>query len=119
MGSKQNVTLPPGASRSSAVSSLSCSRSGIGSEEAVDIPGGGSAVRPCKDLLTRLHASLLQGAPLSRTGGLRTFPSYMVRMVEIGQAAGRLDQVLSALRLRYRRELTPPLPIRRAVLYPP
>ncbi|MBC5736829.1 type II secretion system F family protein [Lawsonibacter faecis] len=119
MGSKQNVTLPPEAL------SVFCSqlalmlRSGIGSEEAVDILAGDAQSAPVKDLLTRLHASLLQGAPLSRAlEDCGTFPGYMVRMVEIGQAAGRLDQVLSALSDYYRREADTAASIRRAVLYP-
>ena len=119
MGSKQNVTLPPEAL------SVFCSqlalmlRSGIGWEEAVDILAGDAQSAPVKDLLTRLHASLLQGAPLSRAlEDCGTFPGYMVRMVEIGQAAGRLDQVLSALSDYYRREADTAASIRRAVLYP-
>ena len=119
MGSKQNVTLP------SEALSVFCSqlalmlRSGIGSEEAVDILAGDAQSAPVKDLLTRLHASLLQGAPLSRAlEDCGTFPGYMVRMVEIGQAAGRLDQVLSALSDYYRREADTAASIRRAVLYP-
>lgn len=42
----------------------------------------------------------------------------MIHMVEIGQAAGRLDQVLDALSSYYRREASTAAAIRRVVLYP-
>ena len=78
---------------------------GIGSEEGVEVLAEDAADPGSKALLGSLHAALLDGAPLSdalRASG--AFPGYMVRMVEIGQAAGRLDQVLSALAAYYRIE---------------
>ena len=66
---------------------------GIGSEEGVEMLAEDAADPRSKALLESLHAALLDGAPLSealRASG--AFPGYMVRMVEIGQAAGRLDQ---------------------------
>ena len=92
---------------------------GIGSEEGVEVLAEDAADPRSKALLESLHAALLDGAPLSealRASG--AFPGYMVRMVEIGQAAGRLDQVLSALAAYYRRESETASAIRRAVLYP-
>ena len=92
---------------------------GIGSEEGVEVLAEDAADPGSKALLGSLHAELLDGAPLSealRASG--AFPGYMVRMVEIGQAAGRLDQVLSALAAYYRRESETASAIRRAVLYP-
>ena len=92
---------------------------GIGSEEGVEVLAEDAADPGSKALLGSLHAALLDGAPLSdalRASG--AFPGYMVRMVEIGQAAGRLDQVLSALAAYYRRESETASAIRRAVLYP-
>ena len=72
-----------------------------------------------KALLESLHAALLDGAPLSDAlSASGAFPGYIVRMVEIGQAAGRLDQVLSALAAYYRRESETASAIHRAVLYP-
>ena len=70
---------------------------GIGSEEGVEVLAEDAADPGSKALLTALHADLLDGAPLSQAlSASGAFPGYMVRMVEIGQAAGRLDQVLSA-----------------------
>ena len=92
---------------------------GIGSEEGVEVLAEDAADAGNKSLLTALHASLLEGTPLSEAlSASGAFPGYMVRMVEIGQAAGRLDQVLSALAAYYRRESETASAIRRAVLYP-
>ena len=90
-------------------------RAGISSEEGVEVLAEDAADPRSKALLDSLYAALLGGAPLSEAlSASGAFPGYMVRMVEIGQAAGRLDQVLSALAAYYRRESA----IRRAVLYP-
>ena len=92
---------------------------GIGSEEGVEVLAEDAADPGSKTLLGSLHAALLDGAPLSDAlSASGAFPGYMVRMVEIGQAAGRLDQVLSALAAYYRRESETASAIRRAVLYP-
>lgn len=80
-------------------------QAGIGSEESVGILAQDARSPREKELLERMHAVLLEGralsAALEETG---VFPHYMLRMVEIGQASGRLDQVLSALSAYYRRE---------------
>lgn len=70
-------------------------------------------------LLERLREPMAQGHPLSaaleEAGEL---PPYLLRMVSIGQAAGRLDQVLTALADYYRQEAATQSAIRRAVTYP-
>lgn len=75
-----------------------------------------SAVRA---VLEQIREPLSEGVPLpealSATGA---FPGYYLRMAEIGQAAGRLDQVLSALAEYYRREDATLQAVRRAVTYP-
>jgi type IV pilus assembly protein PilC len=94
-------------------------KAGIGSEESISVmlEDAGSAWE--RNLLTNLRDSLASGMPLSaaieKTG---VFPDYLQRMVEIGQAAGRLDQVLEALSGYYRREDAEKSAIRRAVAYP-
>ena len=93
-------------------------RSGIHPEEAVGILAA-DAPPADKPLLEAVHRELRDGRPLSealaRSGG---FPGYLVHMVEIGQAAGRLDQVLSALSSYYRRQAETDGALRRAVVYP-
>ena len=72
-----------------------------------------------KAALTRLQGPLSEGVPLSSAmEAAGTFPPYLLRMVEIGQLSGRLDQVLSALSDYYRRESATLDAIRRAVTYP-
>lgn len=94
-------------------------KAGIGSEEAVEALREDVSDPRIDGVLKELQGSLLDGAPLSealkRSGA---FPAYMIRMVEIGQAAGRLDEVLSALAGYYRREADTASAIRRAILYP-
>lgn len=69
--------------------------------------------------LTRLQPPLTQGLPLSDAlAQAGEMPDYLLRMVDIGQAAGRLDQVLSALAQYYRREAETRDALRRAVTYP-
>lgn len=46
------------------------------------------------------------------------FPSYMLQMIEIGEASGRLDQVLASLETYYKREDNLARSIKSAVTYP-
>lgn len=92
---------------------------GIGSEEAVGILTECAEGEADRELLTKLHAGLLDGQSLSSAlEASGYFPAYLIRMVEIGQTAGRLDQVLKALAAYYRRESATAASIRRAVVYP-
>ena len=69
--------------------------------------------------LERLREPLSMGEPLSAAmEQAGDYPPYLLRMVAIGQAAGRLDRVLSALSDYYRREAATLDAIRRAVTYP-
>ena len=94
-------------------------RAGIHSEEGVVLLLEESTPPVDRQLLERVHAALLQGAPLDsaleQAGG---FPPYLLRMVSIGQASGRLDQVLESLSSYYRREAATQSAIRQAVAYP-
>ena len=94
-------------------------KAGIGLEESVSVlledAGGGRETA----LLERVREGLAAGMPLS--AALETtgaFPAYLLRMTEIGQASGRLDEVLDALSGYYRRESEIRGAIRRAVTYP-
>lgn len=94
-------------------------RAGIGSEESVGILADDARTPREKELLRQVHDTLLEGHPLSKaleeTG---VFPPYMLRMVEIGQISGRLDQVLTALSTFYQREAALRQSLRRAIAYP-
>lgn len=119
MGQKTTNTLPADEL------SVFCSqlalllRAGIGSEEAVSILQEDAATGSEREMLGKVHSILLDGSPLSTAlASAGVFPDYLVRMIEIGQASGRLDQVLSALASYYRREAATAAAIRRSVLYP-
>lgn len=72
-----------------------------------------------RSLLERLRGPMSQGLPLADAlGEAGDLPPYLLRMVSIGQAAGRLDQVLSSLADYYRREAETQSAVRRAVTYP-
>ena len=69
--------------------------------------------------LEKLREPLGMGEPLSAAmEEAGDYPPYLLRMVAIGQAAGRLDRVLAALSDYYRREASTLDAIRRAVTYP-
>lgn len=92
-------------------------KAGIGSEAGVGLlaEDGGETAAVLKDLQRLLSQGLPLSDALEQQGA---FPDYMVRMAEIGQASGRLEQVLDALARYYRREAETRAAIRRAVLYP-
>lgn len=92
---------------------------GVGSEEAVSLLAEDAPDAQGRALLAGLQARLEEGRPLSQAlEEAGAFPDYLVRMVEIGQAAGRLDQVFSALAAYYDREAALRDSLRRAVAYP-
>ena len=94
-------------------------QAGIGSEESVGILAQDARSPREKELLERMHAVLLEGRALSAAlEEAGVFPRYMLRMVEIGQVSGRLEQVLSALSAYYRREADTRQSLRRAIAYP-
>lgn len=94
-------------------------KAGIGVEEGVGLLSGECDIPQRRALLDAVRAKLLDGCPLSaaleKSG---VFPAYLIRMLEIGQAAGRQDQVLTALSDYYRREAETTSAVRRAILYP-
>lgn len=94
-------------------------RAGIGSEEGVSLLLSDAHDPKQKALLRDVHALLLEGAPLGEAlESVHAFPPYLLRMVAIGEASGRLDQVLTALAGYYRREAGTQRSLRRAVAYP-
>ena len=94
-------------------------QAGISGEEAVDMLREDTPPGPGLALLERISAVLREGAQLSDAlSAAGSFPHYLIRMVEIGQTSGQLDQVLAALSAYYRREAATAAAIRRAVLYP-
>lgn len=94
-------------------------QAGVGSEESLSILADDARSPRDRVLLEQIYAALAGGASLSDAlAGAGVFPPYMIRMVEIGQASGRLDQVLSALSAYYQREADVNRAMRRAAGYP-
>lgn len=94
-------------------------KAGIGAEEGVSLLESDAGGPLEKGLLAQVREKLSKGMPLSEAlAETGVFPDYLVRMVEIGQASGRLEEVLSALSAYYRRESATQSAIRRAVAYP-
>ena len=94
-------------------------KAGISLQDGSSILLQDASTPKVKAALERLREPLAAGEPLSvaleEAGG---FPDYMLRMVLIGQAAGRLEQVLTALSAYYKREAATADAVRRAVTYP-
>lgn len=67
------------------------------------------------DILSKLELGQDLASSLKETG---VFPPYMIQMIEIGEASGRLDQVLSSLESYYDREDNLGKSIKSAVTYP-
>lgn len=92
---------------------------GIGFEEAASLLAEDSHAPAEQALFTQISQLLAQGLPLSealtQTG---RFPEHMIRMLEIGHASGRTDQVLASLSRYYRRQAETRSAIHRAVTYP-
>ncbi|NCB64164.1 MAG: hypothetical protein EOM52_11285 [Clostridia bacterium] len=94
-------------------------RAGIPWQDSAAVLLQGESTPRVKAALERMNGPLANGAPLSTAlQEADAFPSYLLRMVEIGQAAGRMDQVLEALSNYYKRESATAAAIRRAVTYP-
>ena len=94
-------------------------KTGIPLSEAVMILKEDVETQQAKDLLGTILDQLELGEPLAaalRKAGV--FPDYMCQMVEIGEASGRLDQVLDSLDAYYARENNLNKSIRSAVTYP-
>lgn len=94
-------------------------RSGISWAESADLLLEDSQPTRIRDALERLREPLSAGSVLSQAlkeaGG---FPEHLLRMVEIGEASGRLDEVLATLSEYYRQETDTQAAVSRAVTYP-
>ena len=67
------------------------------------------------EILDKVELGQGLASSLKETG---VFPSYMTQMIEIGEASGRLDQVLASLEMYYKREDNLGKSIKSAVTYP-
>lgn len=94
-------------------------KSGISSLEGVALLREDAQTQPEKELLEQISRSLEESGrldtALDETG---LFPEYLVRMVQIGEETGTLDEVMELLAAHYDREEAIEHSIRSAVSYP-
>jgi len=94
-------------------------KTGIPLAEGLMVLREDAGTKAAERLTEGIQGALEQGKPLAealRESG--AFPDYMVRMTEIGEASGRLDNVLGSLAAYYAREDSLSKSIRSAVIYP-
>lgn len=95
-------------------------KAGIPLSEGVSLMAEESVQKEERALLDAIYQKIEQeGCPfyeaLQQLGG---FPNYFVKLVEIGELAGRLEQVTEALAAHYRREAALQNSIRQTISYP-
>ncbi|MCL2566017.1 MAG: type II secretion system F family protein [Defluviitaleaceae bacterium] len=94
-------------------------KSGMSIAEGIDIMYDGAKNPAGRNILKSIYNQVEIGTPLylalEATG---KFPDYMVSMVEIGEATGKLDDVAQSLSDYYEREESISRAVRSAVIYP-
>ncbi|MDR1495485.1 MAG: type II secretion system F family protein [Clostridiales Family XIII bacterium] len=94
-------------------------KTGIPLAEAVMILRDDAGASAAKNLFDGILEGLDAGEPLAEAlRRTKAFPGYMTQMIEIGEASGRLDQVLDSLAGYYAREDNIGKSVRSAVTYP-
>ena len=94
-------------------------RSGISSIEGVSIMLEDSSDAQEKDLLTSINETLLNtGSFYLALEDTHVFPDYMIHMVELGEQAGKLDNVMESLANYYEKEASISQTVKNAVTYP-
>ncbi|MEG0320581.1 MAG: type II secretion system F family protein [Oscillospiraceae bacterium] len=94
-------------------------RAGVSAGERASLLLEDNEDKALSDILGQVAKHLEEGAALSAAlAATGVFPDYLVRMLEIGQAAGREEQVLSDLTDYYRWEADTRGTLRRAMAYP-
>lgn len=72
-----------------------------------------------RDFLNQIYEPMEKGVTLGEAlADTRAFPEYMVDMIRLGEATGRLEEVLDSLSTYYQREADIKAGIRHAVTYP-
>lgn len=94
-------------------------RSGIPLADGIGAIGENIADAKARAIVLAMEQEVAASAPfyeaLEHSGA---FPNYLVHMVEIGEKAGKLDDVMEALGAHYSREAQLKKNLRSAVLYP-
>lgn len=94
-------------------------KSGISSIEGISIMLEDASGNSEKAILQIMYEKLMEtGSFHSAICETKLFPSYMLKMVEIGEQTGTLDEVMEHLREHYEREHSIAKSIQNAVTYP-
>ena len=94
-------------------------KSGISLTEGVEIMVDDAGSAAGREILGTVLEQLEIGAPLHvALTKSRKFPDYMLTMVEIGEASGRLENVMESLTSYYEREEAISRAVRSAIQYP-
>ena len=94
-------------------------KSGISLTEGVEIMVDDAGSAAGREILGTILEELEIGAPLhTALRKSRHFPDYMLTMVEIGEASGRLEKVMESLTSYYEREEAISRAVRSAIQYP-
>ncbi len=94
-------------------------RTGILLPEGVELLAESSDNRQLRSVLDSLGSELAKMQPLAAAmQNTAAFPAYLVRMVNIGEVSGNLDQVLSGLATFYLRDNDLRKKVRSALVYP-
>lgn len=94
-------------------------KSGFSAMEGISLLLADAANEEEKALLAGMYEKILEDGqlyPAVRASGV--FPDYMLRMVEIGEETGNLDQVMEALANHYEREEAILREVKSALTYP-
>lgn len=94
-------------------------KAGISSMEGISMMQEDASSTEEKALLTCIYETLLNtGSFHEALASTKIFPDYMLRMTQIGEMSGRLDDVMEKLSHYYEREESINQSIRHAVTYP-
>lgn len=94
-------------------------KSGISSIEGISIMLEDAHTQEDKALLQTIYDTLLEtGSFFQALESAKVFPEYMLRMADIGEKTGTLDEVMEYLTTHYEREESISLSIRNAITYP-
>lgn len=105
--------------------SMFCAQMALILKSAIPLQDGIAAIQEnvedpkAKGIIETIAADVGDNVPFYQAlGDSGAFPSYMVNMIEIGEKAGKLDDVMEALSQYYDREDKLKKNVRSAVLYP-
>ena len=94
-------------------------RAGVPSEESIALLAEDLSNPQISDVLAKMAEEMGEGKSLSEAAGATgLFPSHFMHMLAVGEASGKMDQVLAALSAYYRREAETQSALRRALTYP-